>query len=403
MRDSERLVYKGDSCHTYATSIAATWVWAPAIFVASSMAYFNGIYGFLWFLVPNFLTLILFGYIAQYFCNINDTKNFVNLVDVIHSKRQILLHSIVSAILNISSNAVQIIGLHTLILLFYPDMKIYVSATIISLLCYIYTKYGGIKACIISDKYKYFVMLFVGVILLLLTCIDADFSNINYFGINHPKFIDLTVSMGVITAIGLFSAPFVDNTFWQRVFSIEKTEIFKTFSLSSIYFLIIPLIFGIIGFLSTSNISSLDWVITNSFGENIYLKVLLAIAILSALIATIDSNLCAIYSLSSSVCNYIKNYSMELSLIIASCIVIFFEPTILQMFLIYGTIRTAIAIPTILMIYDKYDEVRLFYTTLCAVLIGSIGYLTMVVYNLPYGCLFTIFALLCPLLGYKRY
>ena len=47
------LVYRGDNDNTYAMSIAATWIWSPAIFVSSSIAYFNGLYGFLWFLIPN--------------------------------------------------------------------------------------------------------------------------------------------------------------------------------------------------------------------------------------------------------------------------------------------------------------------------------------------------------------
>lgn len=396
------LVYKGDNKHTYATSIAATWVWAPAIFVASSMAYFNGLYGFLWFLIPNFLTLILFGYITQHFCNTKDTTTFTNVVDVIPYKRQKILHSSVSAILNVASTAVQIIGLHTLLQIFFPAAPLYISAILVSIFCYMYTKLGGIKTCIISDKYKYFIMLLVGLILVGIIITKSDINNINLYGLNNPEFLDISLSTGIIGAIGLFSAPFVDNTFWQRVFSIEKTEVFKTFCWSSLYFLIIPTLFGLIGFLASSFITSNEWAITNTFGDNLYIKCLLSIAIFSALIATIDSNLCAIYSLSSKLLESVKDYSMEISLLIASCVVIIFEPTIIQMWLVYGTIRTAIAIPTTLIIYNKFDENRLFYSTMCAVLIGSFGYLTMVLLNLPYGYIFTIFALLFPLLGYKH-
>jgi Na+/proline symporter len=41
-------------------SIAATWVWAPALFVSGQQAYTNGIPGMFWFLVPNVLCLMLF-------------------------------------------------------------------------------------------------------------------------------------------------------------------------------------------------------------------------------------------------------------------------------------------------------------------------------------------------------
>ena len=38
-----------------AMSIAATWIWAPALFTSAEKAYTNGIPGLFWFLVPNIL------------------------------------------------------------------------------------------------------------------------------------------------------------------------------------------------------------------------------------------------------------------------------------------------------------------------------------------------------------
>lgn len=43
-----------------ALSIAATWIWAPALFVSTEKAYTNGFVGLFWFLVPNVLCLIIF-------------------------------------------------------------------------------------------------------------------------------------------------------------------------------------------------------------------------------------------------------------------------------------------------------------------------------------------------------
>ena len=43
-----------------ALSIAATWIWAPALFTSAEKAYTSGIPGIFWFLVPNVLCLILF-------------------------------------------------------------------------------------------------------------------------------------------------------------------------------------------------------------------------------------------------------------------------------------------------------------------------------------------------------
>lgn len=43
-----------------ALSIAATWIWAPALFTSTEKAYTNGLPGLFWFLIPNVLCLILF-------------------------------------------------------------------------------------------------------------------------------------------------------------------------------------------------------------------------------------------------------------------------------------------------------------------------------------------------------
>ena len=42
-----------------ALSIAATWIWAPALFVSTEKAYTNGFVGLFWFLVLQFYVLIL--------------------------------------------------------------------------------------------------------------------------------------------------------------------------------------------------------------------------------------------------------------------------------------------------------------------------------------------------------
>ena len=48
-----------------ALSVAATWIWAPALFVSATKAYTSGIPGLFWFTVPNVLCLCLFGYFAN--------------------------------------------------------------------------------------------------------------------------------------------------------------------------------------------------------------------------------------------------------------------------------------------------------------------------------------------------
>lgn len=397
---NDKLVYKGDTTQTYAMSMAATWICAPAIFVASSMAYYNGMYGFLWFLVPNVLTLLLFGYFAQYFVSSNGNESFVGIPDLfVDNKRQSVIHSIVSAILLINSTCIQILGLHALLQMYFPDIYIGLSAVIVSMFCYIYTKYGGIKICIISDKYKYLITLAICLLLIVVSCYTIEFSKITVFGVNNPDFIDISLSFGIISAVGLMGAPYADSTFWQRVFSSCKTDVLKMFFQSGLYFMLVPLCFGIIGFLYTSAGFIEGWEITKAFEGNLLLSCSLSVAVFCVLIATLDSNLCAIHALSKRTMNV--THSMEMLLLLTIIFIITFEPTIVQMFLIYGTTRCAVAIPTMLTIVEKYDENRLFYSTIIALIVGVGGFVIMKLSDLPYGYVFTIFAFLFPLVGYS--
>lgn len=46
-------------------SIAATWIWAPALFVAAQQGYEHGWVGVFWFTVPNVACLVVFAWFAQ--------------------------------------------------------------------------------------------------------------------------------------------------------------------------------------------------------------------------------------------------------------------------------------------------------------------------------------------------
>ncbi len=47
-----------------APSIAASWIWAPALFVSVQKAYELGLPGIFWFTAPNILALVIFAFLA---------------------------------------------------------------------------------------------------------------------------------------------------------------------------------------------------------------------------------------------------------------------------------------------------------------------------------------------------
>ena len=221
--DKDFLLYKNASTFTYAASIASTWIWAPALFVSSSNAYFNGLEGFLWFWIPNVLTLVFFGIIASL---IRSRNEGITVTDAISnsSNRQKKLHLLISTIILICSSTVQLLGLYTLFSQHLSLSKLSICI-IISLVALLTVFKGGIKYSIITDKFKWYIMAIIGSILLYNTFDYNNFSIIGYKTINS---LDIALTFGIPTTIGLLCAPYVDQTFWQRVYSIEPKDIKKT-------------------------------------------------------------------------------------------------------------------------------------------------------------------------------
>lgn len=308
-------------------------------------------------------------------------------------KGQQRLHLAVSCTILICSTCVQLMGLHTLFVA-WGDIPKWLSALTVSIMALAMVWRDGIKGSILADYNKYFLMLFGG--LILLAAVLADGGSLNIMGRKPIPFMELLGAFGIPTIIGLLSAPYIDQTFWQRVFSIDKDKIKSTFIGSALMFGIIPAVFGLIGFCSSGNA---EWTIATAF-QSFSLKVILAICVLCALISTLDSNLCA---LSSIVCADMKQsinvgrVSMVILLIVASAVMIMTNLGITDMFLIYGTIRTCVALPTVLIILDRYNKQRLLYATMASVAVAPLGFIVS-----GGNWIFTVLALIIPVFGYDR-
>lgn len=386
------LLWKNAKSMFYMASIAATWIWTPAIFVSSEKAYYSGLGGFLLFLIPNILTLMLFAYFASV---VRCKADGFTLTDAIKGagKGQQRLHLAVSCTILICSTCVQLMGLHTLFVA-WGDIPKWLSALTVSVMALAMVWRDGIKGSILADYNKYFLMLFGG--LILLAAVLADGGSLNIMGRKPIPFMELLGAFGIPTIIGLLSAPYVDQTFWQRVFSIDKDKIKSTFIGSALMFGIIPAVFGLIGFCS---VGGTEWTIATAF-QSFPLKVILAVCVLCALISTLDSNLCAFSSIVYADMKQsisIGRLSMIALLIVASAVMIMTNLGITDMFLIYGTIRTCVALPTILIILNRYNPQRLLYSTILSVTVAPLGFIAS-----GGNWIFTVLALIIPVFGYDR-
>jgi len=379
----------------YILSLAATWIWAPALFVSSGKGYNDGIVGLLLFLVPNILTLIIYGKLSTLFPDTGFT-----LDAFIHTKKQYILHKLISLVVLICSSCVQFLGICLLLETLF-NIPRYIICILVSLIALLLVGKKGLKGSIISDFYKYLIM-FIGVVYFLYT---QDWSGLTTTFLTSQKFIlgnsttpALTqiLYFGIPTAIGLLFAPYVDHTFISRTLSIDKNKRFSIYALSGLAFGIIPLCFGLIGILANSN-NILNWQLW-SLAISTSSTAILLIVVLAALISTLDSNLCALPALLKAKSHKEIFIEMCSLLLIASMICCFSKITIVELFLLYGTIRTVAAIPTILILIKKYNTKRLFICTLLATITCPIGYIAFPSINY----IFTILAVLIPLIGFSN-
>lgn len=376
------------SIFTYSTSIASSWIWAPAIFISSQQAYINGLTGFLMFFLPNFFTLMFFGYVAAY---VRQHIEGYTVMDALRSspKQQQYLHLMVYILIVLCSTCTQIIGMQMLLNVFIGNKAL--IAIGLSAFALLLVWKNGLKTSIITDAYKYIIMLICAVLLLL----NAK-GEVNFNGINDQSAWEMFKSFGAIMALGLLSGVYADMTLWQRAFSIPKENVKKCFVRAGYGFAVIPLIFGLIGFLCGNN--GITWSLTEQYDHGI-LNAILIICVTCTLMATLDSNLCAMAAVPCKMFNKELSYGrIAMSIIlISACILTSTDLfSLTYMFLAYNTLRACIAIPTLLIIFDSYDKRRLFIATVIAVIIALSGYL------ITTNFIFTVIGFLIPLVGFKR-
>lgn len=349
-------------------SIAATWIWAPSIFVSAERAYTNGLPGLFWFTAPNILCLIIFIPFAKTIRK--QMPKGITLSGYMKDKyksekvKNVYLFQLGS--LAIFSTAVNLLAgskiLSSITGLPYPIVTI-----LLGIIAYSYSQFSGIKAAVMTDNIKMGIIAIGSLIIVpWLTKImggveimSAGLAGINkdYYSMFTGKGLDLFLAFGLPTTIGLISGPFGDQCFWQRAFTIEKNKIGKAFLIGALLFAIMPISMGLIGFLAagTGYIASDTSVVNYEIIINLlpsWTTSLFLFIVLSGILSTVDSNLCAMASLTTDFTKSdnvrTSKVAMIILLILGISIANIPNMTITHLFLFYGTFRASTLLPTIM-------------------------------------------------------
>jgi len=357
-----------------AMSIAATWIWAPALFVSAEKAYANGFVGLFWFLVPNVLCLLLFipfaGKIRQRMPMGISLAGFMG--NEYHSEKVKGIYLFQLGSLSILSTGVQLLA-GGKILSAITGIPMLPMTIILAAIAYSYSQFSGIQASVLTDTVQMTIMLAVCAVLIPwalsmpgnVAALSEGLSGVTgaYTHLFSDSGLKVLFGFGIPTAVGLFAGPFGDQCFWQRAFSIRQNKIKRAFTLGALLFAIVPLSMGMLGFIAAGKgfIPNDSGIVNFELVSNLFPKWVMIpflFMVVSGLLSTIDSNLCAISSLTAELSSVseiagdsdkLKVAKVSMVAVLAAGILIANIPgiTVTHLFLFYGTLRSATMLPTV--------------------------------------------------------
>lgn len=364
-----------------APSIAATWIWAPALFVAAEKAYTQGWPGVFWFTVPNILTLVIFGWFMQRLRGMApDGFTLSGYIKDRFGGRTQVMYLIELGGLAACSFAVQLLagaGIVTIL----TGIPFWQVTVVLALLALGYSLFSGINGSIVTDFLQMGFMA-LGVLIFVPWAIASAPSGVLTDGLDgfSGTFGSLftgdgggvAVSFGIAVTIGLLSGPFGDQSFYQRGFSVKRSHVIRSFMWGAVIFGIVPLVMSQLGFLA----AGLGLEVDNTTFTNVaavqellptWTLIPFLFILLSGLVSTLDSNLSAISSLAGHdvfdrwthrrhTNRQIVGFARIAMLVIAvAAVAIANIPNmkVLYLFLFYGALRSSTLTPTVFALWRK--------------------------------------------------
>ena len=373
-----------------ALSIAATWIWAPALFVSTEKAYTNGFVGLFWFLAPNVLCLIIFIPFAKKIRA--EMPEGITLSGYMRDKYQsdgvkrVYLFQLIG--LSVLSTGVQLLA-GSQVLSAATGLPFEIVTVLLAVIALSYSVISGIKASMLTDAIQMVFMLVASISFLIVAVrsvggegIAAGINGISgtYTSFWSKEGIDVFLSFGLPTAVGLLSGPFGDQSFWQRAFAVKKSRIGHAFLLGAILFGVVPFSMGILPFAGAGigyqaqDLGVINFELIKALMPAWAVLPFLYM-IISGLLSTVDSNLCAVSSLVTDISGgkVLKRTKWAMVALLAVGIAIANVPglTVTHLFLFYGTLRSSTLLPTILTLKGvKFTPKGIQYGVVAALAVG---------------------------------
>lgn len=238
-------------------SVGASWIWAPGLFVAAQQAYNNGVAGLFWFSFGNFLALIAFSFAIYRLRNkVSDGFTLSQYIGQRYgpiAQYMIVVSTFLYAVQGITIN---LFASSKSINLLTGLSPLLVAVLLVGTAA-LYSWRGGLKAGIVTDVVKIAaVWIGVGLVaVILFSKIGFDpaiagiggktGNGVDLFGTSFAW--GLFFGFGVPTVAGHFASPWNDNSNYQNAYSMNKDVVRGAFIMAPFYWLILPIVGGLIG------------------------------------------------------------------------------------------------------------------------------------------------------------
>jgi len=383
------------------TSIAASWIWAPALFVSVQLAYQKGLAGIFWFTFPNIIALALFAFLAPKIrSRLPEGYTLPQYIKYrLQSDKVHKIYLFPYFFYQLMAITVQLFAGGSLVSLL-TGIPLTTVMPILALIALVYTLISGLEASIVTDFVQMAFIAIIGIIILPFTWIAAGGMSAITAGLHGIEGIGsifdpgVAFGLGIVTAIGLIAGAISDQQYWQRSFAIKRKQLVKAFIFGALLFGIVPIALSTLGFIganSSLGIALPAGVDVSMIGVQVVATLLPAWAVflfvvmlLAGLSSTLDSGLSAASSLwvtdvskATTDVAAIKSARwsmvgiMGLGLAVALLVISIPQFGLFHLWWIFNTIAATVVVPTVLSLYwDRLDARGVFWGVIVSFVIG---------------------------------
>jgi urea-proton symporter len=354
-----------------AMCVAASWIWAPALFVSSQIGYVWGYSGLVWFVVPNMLALVLFAPLATKvrskipsgFTYLEYLKTNNKNCEFSFSKIQLtvlLLVQLIALSMQVTAGSELLSNVSHI-----PYITVAAFMTFAPLT---YCLIAGLPSSILTDALQYVVM--VGAIIFIYSGVPLKAELLPLIHQSfHPFDYKVLVEIGIPSALTLLFGIFSDHQQWQRAFAIKTKNVRNPFIGGAMLHGVVTFSLGTLGALIAQsgyvakNPQLVGAEFVSDVMPHIFVSAFIVMA-LAGLCSTVSSSICAFGSLCAMEGSFFPNKdsrpentlltgrkAMVLLALFGFAIAIVRLP-IIVLWLTAGIVRLCTAAPTLASVFD---------------------------------------------------